>query len=67
VGCGVGEFVGLGLGSLMATGVDEGVAFAVGAEPQADARSAVTVSAWIQFGVFMSLAAITARRGIRYE
>ena len=53
---GVGAFVGVGLGSLKATGVEEGVTFAVGVgtAPQADARTAVTASAWIQLGLFMS-------------
>ena len=57
VAFGDGEFVGVGLGSLMAIGVEEGVTFAVdvGAEPQADAISAVTASARIQSAVFMCL------------
>jgi hypothetical protein len=52
---GAGEFVGVGLGSLMAIGVEEGVTFAVdvGAEPQADARTAVTTRARIQLALFM--------------
>jgi hypothetical protein len=53
---GVDEFVGVGLGSLKATGVEEGVTFAVGvgAAPQADAMTAITASAWIQLALFMS-------------
>jgi hypothetical protein len=57
VAFGVGEFVGVGLGSLAATGVAEGVTLAVGVsvEPQADAISAVTANARIQSAVFMCL------------
>ena len=53
----VGEFVGVGLGSLKTSGVDKGVTFAVGVgvAPQADASRAVTASALIQSALFMSL------------
>ena len=62
--------VGLALGETAVEGDadGEGVLPAVGVEPpHADAISAVTASARIQSALFMSSAAVTARRGISYE